>query len=95
MISGGRGGETRTHGLVVPNDARYQTAPHPDDALNDAKLLCHRVALGVPNDARYHPAPHPDVLNDAKLLFHHIALGVPSGTGHFSYERGDPFEGPS
>ena len=25
----GRGGRTRTDDLVVPNDARYQTAPHP------------------------------------------------------------------
>lgn len=25
----GRGGEIRTPGLIVPNDARYQTAPHP------------------------------------------------------------------
>ena len=29
----GRGDWTRTSDLVVPNDARYQTAPHPD-ALN-------------------------------------------------------------
>ncbi len=27
----GRGGGIRTHGLFVPNEARYQTAPHPDD----------------------------------------------------------------
>ena len=26
----GRGGGIRTHGLFVPNEARYQTAPHPD-----------------------------------------------------------------
>ena len=47
LISSGRGAGTRTQGLVVPNDARYQTAPRPDVTLNDAKLLYHRVALGV------------------------------------------------
>jgi len=26
----GRGGGIRTHGLLVPNEARYQTAPRPD-----------------------------------------------------------------
>ena len=26
----GRGGGIRTHGLFVPNEARYQAAPHPD-----------------------------------------------------------------
>lgn len=25
----GRGGGIRTHGLFVPNEARYQAAPHP------------------------------------------------------------------
>lgn len=26
----GRGGEIRTHGLLYPKQARYQTAPRPD-----------------------------------------------------------------
>ena len=26
----GRGGGIRTHGLFVPNEARYQAAPHPE-----------------------------------------------------------------
>jgi len=26
----GRGGGIRTHGLFVPNEARYQAAPRPD-----------------------------------------------------------------
>ena len=29
FLRNGRGGGTRTHGLMVPNHARYQTAPHP------------------------------------------------------------------
>src|SRR5882757_10997341 len=28
----GRGGGIRTHGLFVPNEARYQAAPHPAEA---------------------------------------------------------------
>lgn len=28
-VSGCRGGGIRTHGLFVPNEARYQAAPHP------------------------------------------------------------------
>src|SRR5580693_8312906 len=28
----GRGGGIRTHGLFVPNEARYQAAPHPVEA---------------------------------------------------------------
>ena len=27
----GRGGEIRTHGLLYPKQARYQTAPRPDN----------------------------------------------------------------
>ena len=27
-----RGGGIRTHDLLVPNEARYQAAPHPDEA---------------------------------------------------------------
>ena len=30
MVSDGRGGGIRTHGLFVPNEARYQTALRPD-----------------------------------------------------------------
>ena len=29
----GRGGEIRTHGLLYPKQARYQTAPRPDSVL--------------------------------------------------------------
>ena len=32
--SDGRGGGIRTHGLFVPNEARYQTALRPDIILN-------------------------------------------------------------
>ena len=31
----GRGDETRTHDLLVPNQARYQTALHLENALTD------------------------------------------------------------
>jgi hypothetical protein len=30
----GRGGEIRTHGLLYPKQARYQTAPRPDNNLS-------------------------------------------------------------
>ena len=31
MTMNGRDDRIRTCGLIVPNDARYQTVPHPDD----------------------------------------------------------------
>ena len=33
MFNFGRGGEIRTHGLLYPKQARYQTAPRPDNML--------------------------------------------------------------
>ena len=39
-LSAGRGGGIRTHDLFVPNEARYQAAPHPD-------LRCQDTRLGV------------------------------------------------
>ena len=30
IIINGRGERIRTSGLLVPNEARYQAAPHPD-----------------------------------------------------------------
>ncbi len=42
-----RGGGIRTHGLFVPNEARYQAAPHP---VVELCTLCS--GLDVPHAAR-------------------------------------------
>ena len=75
VISSGRGGETRTHGLAVPNDARYQTAPHPDLTLNDTKLLYHNAALGTPSAACYR-LPPPLMLTVARNYPDCIQIGA-------------------
>lgn len=36
----GRGGEIRTHGLLYPKQARYQTAPRPDLFANISATYC-------------------------------------------------------
>ncbi len=39
QILSSRGGGIRTHGLFVPNEARYRAALHPDDSgIADAKI---------------------------------------------------------
>ena len=61
-ISYGRGGETRTHGLYVPNVARYRTVLHPDGKIMWSSSFYHNIVLSVPNVARYHTALHPVVV---------------------------------
>ena len=43
----GRGGGIRTHDLFVPNEARYQAAPHPEGL---AESNGPRLGLGQPGD---------------------------------------------
>ena len=47
MGSSGRGGGIRTHGLFVPNEARYQTALRPD-IIGGARAYA-RTGGGIPN----------------------------------------------
>ena len=47
-----RGGGIRTHDLFVPNEARYQAAPHPDVRLSLAGWAGLRHQPGQPRGAR-------------------------------------------
>jgi hypothetical protein len=38
----GRGGGIRTHGLFVPNEARYQAAPHPEGLAESSRERADR-----------------------------------------------------
>ncbi len=64
---GGRGAETRTRDLHVPNVARYQLRYTPTLILGDNltsagdfKNLCGSVPFSVPNVARYQMRYTPD-----------------------------------
>ena len=60
MFNFGRGGEIRTHGLLYPKQARYQTAPRPDNEfiIDDSSKFVNRkikivLSLGDYADITY------------------------------------------
>lgn len=60
MFNFGRGGEIRTHGLLYPKQARYQTAPRPDNEfiIDDSSQFVNRkmkivLSLGDYADITY------------------------------------------
>ena len=42
-----RDGGIRTHGPLVPNEVRYQTALHPDDFRRPQCMACRKCLLSV------------------------------------------------
>ena len=47
----GRGGRIRTYGLVVPNDARYRAALHPESSAARAQSLVYSAKKKPPNQS--------------------------------------------
>lgn len=50
----GRGGEIRTPDILVPNQARYQTALHPEqkEAYNAILMIARPLMHFVPNESK-------------------------------------------
>ena len=81
LLRRGRSGETRTRGLLVPNQARYQTALHPV-RLNSLITISHRTQKSQDT------APQNCVLLQILRPLQHFRLPAPAGSGMLKPDKG-------
>ena len=80
LLRRGRSGETRTRGLLVPNQARYKTALHPV-RLNSLITISHRTQKSQDT------APQNCVLLQILRSLRRFRLPAPPGSGMLKPDR--------